>query len=110
MLQFARDDARVDRLGGPSQRPSQVFDFRLVLVHECGNETILLVADVALLLYPFAPGFFQLVLERGDLRLALFTTIATFGTPHDVTLQELRLETLFAVDQATEEALRRLAG
>ncbi len=54
--------------------------------------------------------FFRLVLERGDLRLALFTTIATFGTPHDVTLQELRLETFFACDEETEAALRQLAG
>jgi len=54
--------------------------------------------------------YFRLVLEKGDLRLALFTTIATFGTPHDVTLQELRLESFFAADDATDEALRRLAG
>jgi transcriptional regulator with XRE-family HTH domain len=54
--------------------------------------------------------FFQLVLERDGLRLSLFTTIATFGTPHDVTLQELRLETFFAADEATDQALRRLAG
>ena len=61
------------------------------------------------LLRPQAP-FFRLVLERGDLRLALFTTIATFGTPHDVTLQELRLETFFACDEETEAALRQLSG
>ena len=61
------------------------------------------------LLHTHVP-FFQLVLERGDLRLSLFTTISTFGTPHDVTLQELRLETLFAADRATEDALRRMAG
>jgi transcriptional regulator with XRE-family HTH domain len=57
-----------------------------------------------------AAPFFQLVLEKDGLRLALFTTIATFGTPHDVTLQELRLETFFAADEATDAALRRLAG
>jgi transcriptional regulator with XRE-family HTH domain len=34
-------------------------------------------------------------LRRGDLALSLFTTIATLGTPLDVTLQELRIETLF---------------
>jgi transcriptional regulator with XRE-family HTH domain len=30
--------------------------------------------------------------RRGDTSLRLFTTIATLGTPHDVTLQEIRVE------------------
>ena len=39
--------------------------------------------------------------RRGDTSLRLFTTIATLGTPHDVTLQEIRIECFFPVDDAT---------
>lgn len=39
----------------------------------------------------------------GDLRL--FTTIMTLGTPRDVTLQELRLETFFPADADSETRL-----
>lgn len=49
-------------------------------------------------------------LTKGDLTLCFFTTITTLGTPHDVTLQELRLECFFPADEATERniaALRR---
>ena len=51
-----------------------------------------------------------LVLVKGDLRLELFTTISTLGTPLDVTLQELRLETYLPMNAATADALRRLAS
>jgi len=39
--------------------------------------------------------------RSGDTSLRLFTTIATLGTPHDVTLQEIRIECFFPVDDAT---------
>jgi transcriptional regulator with XRE-family HTH domain len=42
----------------------------------------------------------------GELNLISTTTI--FGTPVDVTLQELALETFFPADAATAEALRRM--
>lgn len=41
--------------------------------------------------------------------LSLFTVIATFGTPVDVTVSELAIETFFPADEATAERLRRLA-
>jgi transcriptional regulator with XRE-family HTH domain len=44
------------------------------------------------------------------LELRLFTTIATIGAAHDITLEELRLETLLPADPETETALRRLAA
>jgi len=34
----------------------------------------------------------------------LFTTIATLGTPQDITLQELRIESFFPMDEETREA------
>lgn len=36
--------------------------------------------------------------------LSFFSTIATFGTPTDVTLEELAIETFFPADQATRDA------
>ena len=42
----------------------------------------------------------------GEIELKLFSTIATIGEAHDITLEELRLESFFAVDAATEELLR----
>src|SRR3984893_16816172 len=38
--------------------------------------------------------------------LRLFTTIATLGTPRDVTLQEVRIEIFFPMDEMTARALR----
>jgi hypothetical protein len=48
-------------------------------------------------------------LTKDELTLCFFTTITTLGTPHDITLQELRLECFFPADETTErniEALR----
>jgi transcriptional regulator with XRE-family HTH domain len=41
--------------------------------------------------------------------LRLFSTIMTLGTPQDVTLQELRIETFFPADAESEAALKQLA-
>jgi transcriptional regulator with XRE-family HTH domain len=49
----------------------------------------------------------QLVTEAGV--LSLFGTTTVFGTPVDITLSELALETLYPADAATAEILRRLA-
>ena len=46
--------------------------------------------------------------EVGDGELSLFTTLTTFGTPQDVTLDELAVELFFPADDATERALRGL--
>ncbi len=43
--------------------------------------------------------------RRAAVALRLFTTIATLGTPLDVTLQELRVETLFPADAASKQVL-----
>lgn len=39
--------------------------------------------------------------KSNDTSLRLFTTIATLGTPHDVTLQEIRVECFFPMDEGT---------
>jgi len=41
--------------------------------------------------------------------LRLFSTLTTLGTPLDVALQELRIETLFPSDVATHAVVNRLA-
>jgi len=50
-----------------------------------------------------------MVLRDASVELSLFTTITTLGTAQDITLQELRIETLLPADPATEMALRKLA-
>lgn len=56
--------------------------------------------DLLVPLHICAPGL--------DLRL--FTTIATIGAPHDITLEELRIETLLPADADSEAALQQLAS
>ena len=55
------------------------------------------VPEVATLL-PVLP----LTVEKDGLRASFFTVIATFGTAQDVTTDELRIESLFPADDATE--------
>jgi len=61
-------------------------------------------ADVAAA--PVLPMHFR----KGDISLRLFTTIATLGTPQDVTLQELRIESFFPIDSPTANTLRAWAA
>ena len=49
------------------------------------------------------------VLQHGSTRLSFFTTLATFGSPRDVTLAELTVELFYPADAATTEALRTSA-
>lgn len=44
----------------------------------------------------------------GEQPLSFFTTIATLASPSDITLQELRLETLLPADKQTEAALHAM--
>jgi transcriptional regulator with XRE-family HTH domain len=50
-----------------------------------------------------------LELDVGDGILRLFNTLTTFGTPQDVTLQEVRIEMSFPADDESEALLRRWA-
>jgi transcriptional regulator with XRE-family HTH domain len=50
---------------------------------------------------------FRLLTEHGE--LAFFSTTTVFGTPVDITLSELALESFFPADAATAETLRWLA-
>ena len=49
-------------------------------------------------------------IKSADVELRLFTTLMTFGSPQDVTLEELRVEAFFPADSASEEQWHRLMG
>lgn len=55
---------------------------------------------------PVLPMHFR----KGDIELRLFTTIATIGTPQDITLQELRIECFFPLNESTATVLRGWSG
>ena len=57
-----------------------------------------------------APPLLTMRLQRGDLRLAFFSTITVLATPQDVTLQQLRIECFHPADVETEAAAARLAA
>jgi hypothetical protein len=56
---------------------------------------------------PSAP-FLAIEMQKGDVHLSFFTTLTTLGTPYDITLHELRIESFFPADDSTDAALRRL--
>ena len=51
-----------------------------------------------------------LEMKSDGMRVSLFTVIATFGTAQDVTADELRIESFFPADEATEKLFRQAAG
>lgn len=55
---------------------------------------------------PVLPMYFR----KGDISLRLFTAIATLGTPQDITLQELRIESFFPMEDETAGILRGWAS
>jgi transcriptional regulator with XRE-family HTH domain len=56
------------------------------------------------MLKPVIPTVFRV----GDIRLSLFSTIAQFGTPEDLALDELKLEMFFPADADTKDTLEAL--
>ncbi len=87
-----RGDAALERL------LARVFQYPEVPVawrqpdFEVGNETTLSVQ-----------------FERDALKLGFLTTLTAFSAPQAVTLQELRIESYFPLDEATRSACERLA-
>ncbi|MFF1922597.1 helix-turn-helix domain-containing protein [Streptomyces sp. NPDC058221] len=51
-----------------------------------------------------------MIFRFGDLELRLFSTITTFGTPHDITLEELSIESYYPADADSADLLRGIAG
>ncbi|MGQ0617555.1 MAG: helix-turn-helix domain-containing protein [Acidimicrobiia bacterium] len=54
--------------------------------------------------------FVPLVLSDGDRELQLFSTVATFGTPLDITVAELAIESFFPADAATAHVLATVSA
>jgi transcriptional regulator with XRE-family HTH domain len=58
--------------------------------------------------HPELPSAVDLVLplriRQGSVELSFFSTVATFGTPMDITLTELAIETFFPADDVTRRA------
>lgn len=61
--------------------------------------------DLSRPLVPVIPVCFQL----GKTTFNYFSAVTVLGTPQDVTLQELRIESFFPTDNATSEAAREFA-
>jgi transcriptional regulator with XRE-family HTH domain len=49
-------------------------------------------------------------IRKGELHVRLFSAIMTLGTPQDVTLQELRIETFFPADETSGALMRTMAS
>lgn len=49
------------------------------------------------------------IYRAGELRLSLFATIAQFGTPEDLLLEDMKIELYFPADTESDAALRHLA-
>jgi len=88
----------------------------------CGSESLLKLLD-EILAYPGIPEAWKapdwqappppvlpLELANGEVRLKLFSMITTFGTPQDITTDELRVESFFPADAASAELLKKLAA
>jgi transcriptional regulator with XRE-family HTH domain len=56
------------------------------------------------------PPVLAIHFRKGQASLRLFTTIATLGTPQDVTVQELRIECFFPADEATSQVFKEWAA
>jgi transcriptional regulator with XRE-family HTH domain len=69
------------------------------------SETTLL-ANLDARALPFLP----MQIRKDGVALNLFTSIATMGTPHDVTVHELRIESFFPADEATARWFREHAA
>ena len=48
--------------------------------------------------------------QVNGVELRMFSTIMTLGTPRDVTLQELRIETFFPADAGSEAVWKEVMG
>lgn len=59
---------------------------------------------------PDAAVVIPLIFELGGRRMSWFSTIATLGTPQDVTLDELRIESMFPADEETGRAAQEMAS
>ncbi len=70
----------------------------------CGGDASRQVTDLA----GSSSVIVEMHLRREDVELRIFSAITTLGTPLDITLQELRLETFFPADAASQRVIEDL--
>jgi len=98
-LLWHRAQREAETLGGQEMK-----EVLLELSQHQSAETLWAAEDA--LLVPVLP----LHIEKDGARVSLFTVIATFGTAQDVTADELRIESFFPADAATENLFRAATG
>lgn len=98
-LLWQRAQREAETLGGQEMK-----EVLLELAQYQDADTLWAAEDAALV--PVLP----LEIVKDGLRVSLFTVIASFGTAQDVTADELRIESLFPADEATERLFREAAG
>jgi hypothetical protein len=85
---------------------AETADLLQRLLNYQGVKSVMLSAAPLATECPVLPMHFQ----KGNTKLRLFTTITTLGTPRDVTLQELRIERFFPMDDETRDTSRNWAS
>jgi len=95
-MRLRRDLART---GDPALRDRLSAMIELASDHDAPADTVA---------PPLMP-MLTLDLRLGGNLLRLFSVISTFGTPQDVTTDELRIESFFPVDERSDALLRALA-
>jgi transcriptional regulator with XRE-family HTH domain len=103
MLAWIQREAMSD---GPGSEATALLD-QLVALYQGGSGAAGagLSFDAERSALPFVP----VTLRKDGVELNLFTTIATMGTPRDVTLHELRIESFFPADAASAAWFRARA-
>ena len=79
---------------GPGSEASKLLGEMAAM---CGMEVGAHMPNLERQVLPFLP----VTVNKDGVELNLFTTIATLGTPRDVTLHELRIESFFPADEMT---------
>ncbi|MVW77304.1 helix-turn-helix domain-containing protein [Bordetella sp. 02P26C-1] len=100
LLHWIQREAMSDGLGSEA---ASLLD-ELIALPEIGETTRLPNLDARAL--PFLP----MQIRKDGVALNLFTSIATMGTPHDVTVHELRIESFFPADDGTARWFREHAA
>ena len=99
LLQWIQREAMGD---GPGSEATSLLDELLAMP---GIRAAALAPNLERRSLPFLP----FTVRKDGVELNLFTTITTLGTPHDVTLHELRMEAFFPADEATARWFRARA-
>lgn len=103
LLHWIQREAMSD---GPGSEASALLAELRALANMPGAGAGVGAAGVAPNLDRRALPFLPLTVRKDGVELNLFTTITTLGTPHDVTVHELRLEAFFPADEASADWFR----